>query len=269
MFAKWDQRRDIIFKIPVDFELLDLFAFLASKIFGSAQTEDGVSGEWITNQLRIFFEEWYVDKAKALQAAKALVEFITGRAWVMFEVGPNVYKFTHRTFLEYFFARHLLSSSHSVDQLFRDKLLTRIVKLEWDVVCHLALQTAVYRDSGKMMQATETIVSLINGSKLSDKEELGLLAFSATALDYLILPETRYRDLVRLIVSRTANLGTHAGVAPYAVITSAIRSSKRREALAKEVIYSSIQQAIRSKNIPEHYFAMLAIAKDAMPRLIP
>ncbi|MCK1377699.1 NACHT domain-containing protein, partial [Bradyrhizobium sp. 24] len=269
MFEKWDQRRDIIFKIPVDFELLDLFAFLASKIFGSAQTDDGVSREWITNQLRIFFEDWYVDKAKALQAAKALVEFITGRAWVMFEVGPNVYKFTHRTFLEYFFARHLLSSSQSVDQLFRDKLLAHVVKLEWDVVCHLALQTAVYRDSGKIIQATETIVSLIKGPNLSDKEELGLLAFVATALDYLILPEIRYRDLVRLIVSRTTGLGTHTGAAPYGVITSAIRSSKRREALAKDVIYSSIQQAIRSSDLAEHYVAMLAIAKDSMPRLVP
>ena len=43
MFEKWDQRREIIFNIPVDFDLLDLFSYLASKIFGSADTEDGVS----------------------------------------------------------------------------------------------------------------------------------------------------------------------------------------------------------------------------------
>src|SRR5439155_8392285 len=56
MFEKWDQRRDIIFKIPVDFDLLDLFSYLASKIFGSADTEDGVSREWLVAQLRAFFE---------------------------------------------------------------------------------------------------------------------------------------------------------------------------------------------------------------------
>lgn len=83
MFEKWDQRRDIIFKIPTDFDLLDLFSFLASKIFGSAETEDGVSREWLISELRLFFENWYLEKAKALQAARSLVEFITGRAWVM------------------------------------------------------------------------------------------------------------------------------------------------------------------------------------------
>lgn len=269
MFEKWDQRRDIIFKIPVDFDLLDLFAFLASKIFGSAQTEDGVSREWITNQLRSFFEAWYVDKARALQAAKSLVEFITGRAWVMFEVGPNVYKFTHRTFLEYFFARHLLSSSPSVDELFRNQLLSHIVKLEWDVICHLALQTAVYRDSGKMMQATDTIVSALANSSLSDKEELGLLVFAATALDYLILPETRYCDLVNLIIGKTTKLGTHTGVAPYGVISAVIRNTKKRDNLVKGVIYSALLSALRSGSQGEHYFAMLAIAQSSMLGFMP
>ena len=54
MFEKWDQRRDIIFKIPVDFELLDLFSFLANKIFGSAENEDGVSKDWLLTEVRVF-----------------------------------------------------------------------------------------------------------------------------------------------------------------------------------------------------------------------
>ena len=102
MFEKWDQRRDIFVDIPTDFDLLDVFAYLASEIFGSAETEDGVSREWLITTLRSFFERWYLERPKAIKVARSLVDFVTGRAWVMCEIGPNVFKFTHRTFLEYF-----------------------------------------------------------------------------------------------------------------------------------------------------------------------
>ncbi len=102
MFEKWDQRRDIKFKFPHYFDLLDLFGYLASKIFGNAETEDGVSSNWLRRHLRDFFFDWYEDRARSEEASLVLREFITGRAWVMCEVGPGVYKFTHRTFLEYF-----------------------------------------------------------------------------------------------------------------------------------------------------------------------
>jgi len=67
MFEKWDQRRDIFVDIPTDFDLLDVFAYLASEIFGSAETEDGVSREWLIATLRSFFERWYLERPKALK----------------------------------------------------------------------------------------------------------------------------------------------------------------------------------------------------------
>ena len=115
----------------------------------------------------------------------------------MFEVGPNVYKFTHRTFLEYFLARHLLSSSESIDGLIRSELLEKVKHSQWDVIAHLALQTAVFRDAGKMLRAADTLSSILAEPRRSDKEQMAFLMFLAGALEYLLLPEGRYYDLVR------------------------------------------------------------------------
>ncbi|MEQ9241898.1 NACHT domain-containing protein [Roseovarius indicus] len=60
MFEKWDQRRAINFEFPKDFDLLDLFGYLASEIFGAPETEEGVDEGWLEEKLRAFFDNWYV-----------------------------------------------------------------------------------------------------------------------------------------------------------------------------------------------------------------
>ena len=106
--------------------------------------------------------------------------------------------------MEYFFARHLLSSSESIDGLIRSKLLEK-VNAEWDVIAHLALQTAVFRDAGKMLQAADTLSSILAEPRRSDKEQMAFLMFLAGALEYLLLPEGRYYDLVRDSAKRRKN----------------------------------------------------------------
>ena len=103
MFEKWDERRGIIADVPRhDIGILDVFGYVANLVFGDAGKEEGVSKEWLTHQLRTHFNDWYVDKSTANRSAVSLVKFLTGRAWVMSEVGHEIFKFTHRTFLEYF-----------------------------------------------------------------------------------------------------------------------------------------------------------------------
>ena len=138
MFEKWDKNRDIQANIPPDFNLLGLFSFVASHVFGQAETEDGVTEEWLENKLNEYFQVWYEEKAKASAASRALLDFIVGRAWVMSEVGPKIFKFTHRTFLEYFFARYLDDQNDTVESLMKS-LSAQITAGQQNVVCHLAL----------------------------------------------------------------------------------------------------------------------------------
>jgi hypothetical protein len=255
MFEKWDQRRDIIFEIPTDFDLLDVFAYLASHIFGSAETEDGVSKDWLTNSLRMFFEQWYLEKPKAIKVARSLVDFLTGRAWVMCEIGPNVFKFTHRTFLEYFFARHLISTSESVAELIKGKLFDHIIRSEWDVIVHLALHAAVFRDVGKMNQAADTIIGIMQSITLPVNEELAFITFAAKALEYFVLPEPKYQELVQTICTVAIRIGGEAEISAVEAVDALTRTTQKREALAKPAIYDLVRAKLSGPAGPSRSFA--------------
>jgi hypothetical protein len=268
MFGKWDQRRDIIFEIPTDFDLLDVFAYLASQIFGSAETEDGVSRDWLIAALRTFFEQWYLEKPKAMKVARSLVSFITGRAWVMCEVGPKVFKFTHRTFLEYFFARYLVSTSESVTELVKAKLLDRIIRSEWDVITHLALHTVVFRDVGKMNQAADTLLAVLNSVTLPPEQELAFISFVARALEYLVLPESKYQNIVRAVTNTAIRIGANTTSAAAEVIDILTTSTQKRETLVKPVVHSLLAEELKSSFSPSRSFAIYVCSARSASRSI-
>ncbi|TGN49409.1 hypothetical protein E4L95_18280 [Paracoccus liaowanqingii] len=189
MFEKWDQRRDIRFSVPNDFYLIDLFSFLASKIFGDSEAEEGVDAQWLERTLREYFDEWYKDRSKSVVAARTLVDFITGRAWVMCEIGPGVFKFTHRTFLEYFFARRIEEEAESVRRLVAEHIYPRAVHAEWDVVTHLALQISTFRSGPKSKQAIEALMEQLDTPEVSVENRINYLHFFIRTLNYLVISE--------------------------------------------------------------------------------
>jgi hypothetical protein len=258
MFEKWDQRRDINFQFPQDFDLLDLFGFLASKIFGKAETEDGVSEEWLSKRIREFFVLWYEDKAKSVQASKVLVDFITGRAWVMCEVGPGVFKFTHRTFLEYFFARRLEEEAGGVSKLVSQKLRGKIQKLEWDVVTHLALQIATFRSGPKSKQAIEALFKLIDREKITRGQQLNCLTFTARATEYLTIPEPLLREVVSRIFDKLVMERTRFGLENSEIIHELITANRGRKGFVADQIVKSAEAAIESTSAETRY-ALLSL----------
>lgn len=107
MFERWDQNRDIRASIPEDFDILQLFGFIAANIYGNSELEDGVDRKWIEKVTSQFLSTQYEDRSKVTQASKKVASFITGRSWVMSEFGTGRFRFSHRTFMEYFYARSL------------------------------------------------------------------------------------------------------------------------------------------------------------------
>lgn len=229
MFEKWDQRRDIIFPFPNDIELLDLFGFLASRIFGDAGTEDGVDSEWLSRNLKEFFLDWYSDQARATATAKTFQDFITGRAWVMCEIGPKVYKFTHRTFLEYFFARRLEQESGSVAALIKEHLYQKIVVSEWDVVSHLALQIATFRSGIKASQALDAFTDLLQSDARGPIEESRLLMFLAKALEHMVISEPRLKSVCSDVIRRSVAVALQYDLHAVEIISLLIENGRRRE----------------------------------------
>ena len=259
MFEKWDQRRDIIFEFPNDFDLIDLFGYLASRIFGNAETEDGVSEDWLMRELRKFFGEWYEDKAKAFAASKVLVDFITGRAWVMCEVGPKVFKFTHRTFLEYFFAKRIEEESESVQSLINERLFPKIINAEWDVVSHLSIQISVFRSGPKSMQAAETLLNITRSNKLDGKREINFLDFFCRALEYIILPENKHKEIAKAVFERVVFLGSKYNIEAREIIYELLKSTERRENLVSSELSNLISFITDGPSSDERTFCIYLI----------
>jgi len=197
MFERWDPERDIRADIPADFDRLQLFSVIASKIFGNASYSVGVEAAWLQKEIKNYLDGIYSDPAKSFQASKQIVAFITGRAWVMSEMGENVFSFTHQTFLEYFFARHLDDLHDTVEQIF-GVIAPKIVEREWDMVSHLALQIKTYRNLRKQDEAIQILLKLLNQE--SDRSNAAI-PFAARSLEYLTGSEAAIKPLISKIVS--------------------------------------------------------------------
>lgn len=261
MFEKWDQRRGIVFDFPQDFDLLDLFGYLASRIFGDAEAEEGVNAEWLTREVRQFFSNWYSDRAKSVDAARTLVDFITGRAWVMCEVGPSTFKFTHRTFLEYFFARRVEEEASGVKNLIADRLYVKIVSAEWDVVNHLALQIATFRSSPKSLQAVDALMSPDPGSytALTDDQRVNYLFFLTKTLDYLVLPEAKLIQVCDYILSDLFALRAFNYQTACEVIHGLMRYSKNKNEIIANYLSSSLEKIVSDKTDPNRLKAIFVL----------
>lgn len=197
MFERWDPDRDIKADIPSDFDRLQLFSELASKIYGHPELSGGVEISWLEKQTRLYFERVYENRARAFQSAKALVSFITGRAWVMSEIGDRIFGFTHQTFLEYFFAHHLDEQTDSVAALY-DRTLPKFSHGEWDMVSHLALQIKTYRNLRKQNESIELLRRAIEEPN-AERNLFSIVSFAARALEYLAGSESEIRALLQAI----------------------------------------------------------------------
>jgi predicted NACHT family NTPase len=129
MFERWDPDRDIKAEVPADFDKLHLFSTLASEIFGDPELAAGVETRWLTGEIQKYLEALYENKAQATAATKAIVKFITGRAWVMTDVGDGIFAFTHQTFLEYFFARYVDEKADTVAEVLNE-IVPHVLKLK-------------------------------------------------------------------------------------------------------------------------------------------
>jgi hypothetical protein len=188
MFEKWDQNRNIKADIPLGFDMLHLFGEIASEIYGDPKLEEGVDEVWINKRNTRYFMKIYEDRAKAFEAAKKVTEFVTGRSWVMSEFGPDNYRFTHRTFMEYFFARHLEERNETILELL-DVIMPHVKERQWDVISHLALQVKTFRNQKRTEQAIEALKARVDASAGQQRSSIEVANFFASALSYLMPSE--------------------------------------------------------------------------------
>lgn len=198
MFERWDSDRNILVEMPQTFDRLQVFSFLASKIFTDGDLMGGVSSDWIERQVNSHLCEVLESRPQAHAAAVSLRKFIVDRSWVMSEKGEGVFSFTHQTFLEYFFARHICDSYDTVGEIF-SFLLPHIREEEWDVVSRLALQIMTHRNRRRQDELIRLLVAELEAPNENDAERMAVAAFASRCLEFLSGSEGEIRAVVEAI----------------------------------------------------------------------
>jgi NACHT domain len=146
LLRKWDEHRDLYRKLDADHLVEPTLRYLAWWLFTRGEIQTTATERELTAKTTEFLHgRGYETEDEARSAAREFVEFCRGRMWVFSDAGTTadgekLYAFTHRTFLEYFAARHLTVTTDTPEDLAR--VLTDRVgwSSAWDTVGELALK---------------------------------------------------------------------------------------------------------------------------------
>jgi predicted NACHT family NTPase len=144
--STWDKSRSIIPPLLIDQMYLRLLIeYLAYWIYEDGRLQAGVAEEELVAKATEYLYSTltlYGDRAEAERVARASIEYLRGRAWILAEIGTGedgrrLYQFIHRGFLEYFAAAHLVRTNSSPIDLLA-VLVPHIANREWDALAELA-----------------------------------------------------------------------------------------------------------------------------------
>jgi hypothetical protein len=185
LFERWDSYRHITPVLPERYRLFDLFKHLASVLYEREEYGGRISKIDLDREAREFFRRDYIDnrEGKAAEAAHHMVQHLTGRAWILHEVGEGIFEFTHRTFLEFFYARHLETKNEPTESLIQE-CVDLIRHGSRTIPAHLALQM---RTKDKRVASTK-VCDALRSAISEDFTNVELLEFSLDTLGY-VLPE--------------------------------------------------------------------------------
>jgi hypothetical protein len=131
LLRKWDEQRDLYRKLRFDHLVEPTLRHLAWWLYTREDSHAvATERELATKAGEFLLGRGYETEDEAQAAARELVAFCRGRMWVFSDAGTTasgkkLYGFTHRTFLEYFAAWHLVVTSESPEEL-AHSLLPRI-----------------------------------------------------------------------------------------------------------------------------------------------
>jgi hypothetical protein len=163
------------------------------------ELQGGVSEHELVDKTAEYLCKWVFDDVqKARMAASDFIRFCTGRAWVFTDTGTtregeNLFQFTHRTFLEYFTACHLVSVNPTPEALM-EALQTRVTNGEWDVVAQLSLQTQSKQVQGA---ADKLLAQLLQITHLGQTEAWNRLSFAERSLEFLVPSPKMRREIAQ------------------------------------------------------------------------
>jgi NACHT domain len=204
LFEKWDKRRGIHVALSFEAHVRPAMNHLAAWIYADEKLQAGVTEAALIEEATKYLSKWSFDDVReAESAAHRFIDFCTGRAWVFTDTGTRkggerLYQFTHRTFLEYFTAVHLVQTYRTPSEL-GELLHPHIIKREWDVVAQLAFQL-----KGRSFQGdTDNLLSdLLTNTGSNEESEWSLLLFANRCLEFMVPTPPLRRTIARESLTR-------------------------------------------------------------------
>ena len=233
LFERWDGYRDIKPDLPERYRLFDLFKYLSAILYEREEYGGRINKGDLLEEARKFFRRDYVDnkEGKSASAAYHMVEHLTGRAWILHEVGEDVFEFTHRTFMEFFYARHLETVYEATEDLI-DECLRHVVEGSRTVPAHLALQIRTKDKRAASSKVCESLTGALRDENCSDE----LVDFCLDALGYILPEGTAIAEFVAELAPRALVINSRA--APVKLLCT--------PSLLREAILQSTIPAVRS-----------------------
>ncbi len=205
LFEVWDKSRGIEAVLPIAEHLRPAMQFLASWIYSDDSLRAGVTREQLVEKSTEFLLRWrFNDPHRARHAATEFVDFCRGRAWVFSdlgstEAGVDLFQFTHRTFLEYFAAAHLVES-HPTNADLIEVLAPHIATQEWDVVAQVAFQLRSRAQLGAADELLALLLARARDATALERNSFG--GFAVRALGFLVPTPQATRDVVQNALDR-------------------------------------------------------------------
>jgi len=191
LFERWDLSRGIRVQLPFEAHIRPAMMYLAHWVYRNDTLQGGATERQLIDEVGKYllgrrFED--CDEAKA--AAREFVEFCRGRAWVFTDTGTTkegerLYQFTHRTFLEYFTASHLVRT-HSTATSLETSLTKRIGKGEWDSVAQLSFQILNKNTEGAGDELLRILVHRAEKQQMGSNLRWTFLNFAARCLEFIV-----------------------------------------------------------------------------------
>lgn len=200
LFERWDPSRDIRVQLPIS-EPKVLLGYLAHWIYSDESLQSGVAEDAIVKEAsRFLCPRRFESEEEAEKASCEFIEFCRGRAWVFTDVGTtpegkDLYKFTHKTFLEYFTAAYIVRNNNTPEKLWA-LLRPKIAERAWDVVAQLAFQMLHEQVEG----ASDELLNLLLQDAEKKEEIWAFLSFGTRCLQFIFPSPKTIRALTEASV---------------------------------------------------------------------
>jgi len=204
LFERWDRERNISSQLPFNAHVRSAIYALAAWLYKLDLKSEGVRRSRIEQFMTDYLHrKRFERREEAEDAARDFIDYCTGRAWVLTDVGADAkqarYDFTHRTFLEYFAAKQLSRDCPTAEQLF-EALRGELEAALSDVVSEIAVQILGENVEDGADDFLEYLCEAAESQPEHCVERTNLITFGARSLGFLVPRPSVIARLTKLSV---------------------------------------------------------------------